>query len=315
MSDTPINPGIPDYVREIKRENAALLDKIALLEKAAERFGWNNLSDRDAELHVRYQRELNDQHEQESMNALIAEYEAWNKAQGLDLGSADEHLYDETLTQSQRDWLADFVKRWTEIIEFPRQNTSHASDIPEYYAVVRLSGRTEVTGFNDESQAEAYLADRLSRIGSTNEVYFEDVLPFRIFNSAAFAATFRERYTPEPGTATDLAGGVLIKMKALARIDPSLEIPLAALCAEDPGGVARIATQKYFTFDLAGDEAVFTNGMRKRIEEALGFELREVVYPGYEGETALAFPENMMDVARVYLAEVEAAADAPRMVI
>ena len=46
------------------------------------------------------------------LNALTREYAAWNKAQGLNLGSADEHLFDETLTEEQRAWLRDFSQRW-----------------------------------------------------------------------------------------------------------------------------------------------------------------------------------------------------------
>jgi hypothetical protein len=43
---------------------------------------------------------------------LTREYSEWNKAQGLKLGSADEHLFDETLTEKQRAWLRDFSQRW-----------------------------------------------------------------------------------------------------------------------------------------------------------------------------------------------------------
>ena len=43
---------------------------------------------------------------------LTKEYAAWNKAQGLSLGSADEHLFDEDLTDAQRAWLKDFSQRW-----------------------------------------------------------------------------------------------------------------------------------------------------------------------------------------------------------
>jgi hypothetical protein len=46
------------------------------------------------------------------LNALTSEYKAWNKAQGLNLGSADEHLFDESLTAEQREWLRDFSQRW-----------------------------------------------------------------------------------------------------------------------------------------------------------------------------------------------------------
>jgi hypothetical protein len=47
---------------------------------------------------------------------LCTEYEAWNKANGLNLGSADEHLWDENLTTEQRRWLADFYHRWEEMM-------------------------------------------------------------------------------------------------------------------------------------------------------------------------------------------------------
>ena len=43
---------------------------------------------------------------------MIAEYSNWNHAQGLDLGSADEHLWDESLTEAQRAWVRDFSERW-----------------------------------------------------------------------------------------------------------------------------------------------------------------------------------------------------------
>ena len=46
------------------------------------------------------------------LTALTREYSDWNKAQGLSLGSADEHLSDETLTAEQRAWLRNFSQRW-----------------------------------------------------------------------------------------------------------------------------------------------------------------------------------------------------------
>jgi hypothetical protein len=46
------------------------------------------------------------------LDALTREYAAWNKAQGLNLGSADEHLFDEMLTEEQRKWLRNFSQRW-----------------------------------------------------------------------------------------------------------------------------------------------------------------------------------------------------------
>ena len=38
-------------------------------------------------------------------DALRREYAAWSKAQGLSLGIADEHIFDETLTEARRTWV------------------------------------------------------------------------------------------------------------------------------------------------------------------------------------------------------------------
>ena len=46
------------------------------------------------------------------LNTLTREYEAWQKEQGLKLGSANEHLFDENLTDAQRKWLQAFSQRW-----------------------------------------------------------------------------------------------------------------------------------------------------------------------------------------------------------
>ena len=46
------------------------------------------------------------------LDRLTDEYEAWQEQQGLSLGSADEHLFDENLTAAQRQWLSDFCRRW-----------------------------------------------------------------------------------------------------------------------------------------------------------------------------------------------------------
>jgi hypothetical protein len=47
------------------------------------------------------------------LDALIAEYEAWQKQQGLKLGWTDEGiLFDGNLTDAQRTWLRDFSQRW-----------------------------------------------------------------------------------------------------------------------------------------------------------------------------------------------------------
>ena len=47
-----------------------------------------------------------------TINRLIEVYTNFNIAQGLDLGSADEHMDDENLTHEQREWLKRFVAVW-----------------------------------------------------------------------------------------------------------------------------------------------------------------------------------------------------------
>jgi hypothetical protein len=57
------------------------------------------------------------------LDRLTAEYYAWMRENGVDLSSADEsislavdvaraHLHDENMTDAQRAWLRDFVRRW-----------------------------------------------------------------------------------------------------------------------------------------------------------------------------------------------------------
>lgn len=52
-----------------------------------------------------------------SINELCREYADWNAEQGLNLGSADEHLFDADLTKEQRLWLASFSARWDDAVE------------------------------------------------------------------------------------------------------------------------------------------------------------------------------------------------------
>lgn len=49
---------------------------------------------------------------QDTEESLCAMYEDWMRQQSLQLGSADESLYDESLTKDQRAWLGDFCERW-----------------------------------------------------------------------------------------------------------------------------------------------------------------------------------------------------------
>ncbi len=46
------------------------------------------------------------------MDRLIGVYENWNTSQNLNLGSADEHMFDEDLTVEQQKWLKRFVAIW-----------------------------------------------------------------------------------------------------------------------------------------------------------------------------------------------------------
>ena len=55
-----------------------------------------------------------------TLDELCAIYARWNKEQGLNLGSADEHVLDETLSDAQRDWLIDFSCAWDATVEYDR---------------------------------------------------------------------------------------------------------------------------------------------------------------------------------------------------
>jgi hypothetical protein len=55
------------------------------------------------------------------LDALVRVYGSWCQKEGLHLGSALEHLHDEALTDAQRRWLADFVRRWEDAIARDRQ--------------------------------------------------------------------------------------------------------------------------------------------------------------------------------------------------
>jgi hypothetical protein len=47
------------------------------------------------------------------LDALLAEYEAWQNQQGLELGSPSEGIpFAETMTDAQRTWLRGFAQRW-----------------------------------------------------------------------------------------------------------------------------------------------------------------------------------------------------------
>ncbi len=46
------------------------------------------------------------------MDLLCDVYENFNKSHSLNLGSADEHLFDEDLTETQRQWIRRFNSTW-----------------------------------------------------------------------------------------------------------------------------------------------------------------------------------------------------------
>lgn len=64
-----------------------------------------------------------------TLAALTKEYAAWNKANGLNLGSADEHLHDDNLTEAQRSWLARFSARWEHVARIESDNVKVTNDV------------------------------------------------------------------------------------------------------------------------------------------------------------------------------------------
>jgi hypothetical protein len=59
---------------------------------------------------------------------LASEYQSFNLAHDLKLGSADEHLFDENLTDEQRLWLVDFCRRWDSAVAF--EDDTYGRDNP-----------------------------------------------------------------------------------------------------------------------------------------------------------------------------------------
>lgn len=64
----------------------------------------------------------------DSTDDLIDEYEKWQKEQGLNLGSADEHLEDDSLTKTQQTYLVEFCKRWDKATDFEREQESESDN-------------------------------------------------------------------------------------------------------------------------------------------------------------------------------------------
>lgn len=53
------------------------------------------------------------------------------------------------------------------------------------------------------------------------------------------------------------------------------------------GGITRLISSTYFTFQVEGEELVFTKELRAHVEAKLGEPLVERVFAGLEGEVAL----------------------------
>lgn len=53
------------------------------------------------------------------------------------------------------------------------------------------------------------------------------------------------------------------------------------------GGITRLAVSTYFTFQVEGEELVFTEALRAQVEAKLGEPLVERAFAGFEGEVAL----------------------------
>lgn len=56
-----------------------------------------------------------------TLNALTDQYQGWMTQEGLQLGSADEHLNDEALSGEQRHWLVGFGARWDLAVKWERE--------------------------------------------------------------------------------------------------------------------------------------------------------------------------------------------------
>lgn len=91
------------------------------------------------------------------IDALTAEYTAWNKANGLDLGSADEHLFDDDLTEEQRAWLVDFSERWQQASPYFGNNGMSSRKLDDADEVLLLRGPKEWADFIADNDGGAGL--------------------------------------------------------------------------------------------------------------------------------------------------------------
>lgn len=80
---------------------------------------------------------------------------------------------------------------------------------------------------------------------------------------------------------------------------------LRALLRTSPGGVTKLMGAAHFTYEDRGEDVLFND--RQAVEKAIGAQLVEVRYPGYEAETALAVPAEAVSAAEALLARLEQA--------
>lgn len=92
--------------------------------------------------------------------ALVAEYEAWLKEQGLedDTGSADELALHPDITPEQNRWLADFIKRWN--AEVYGEDPEDAERWDCYYCEQHPTKRSECPYCDNEGPCRRCPADR-----------------------------------------------------------------------------------------------------------------------------------------------------------
>lgn len=77
---------------------------------------------------------------------------------------------------------------------------------------------------------------------------------------------------------------------------------LQALCRSNPGGVRRLLTEAHFTYELDGEDVIFTDELRQQVEHAIGDALEERVYaPNHTCEVALAVPDAQLPQIQDFL--------------
>ena len=77
-----------------------------------------------------------------------------------------------------------------------------------------------------------------------------------------------------------------VRMVAGEEEDPVLA-EAVRLVREAKGGIGKLATSDYFTFEFEGDDLIFNDELRAQVEAALGEKVKEVVLPGLELQTSI----------------------------